>query len=228
MPHIRLEYTANPDARGPFPALAAATLAPKEISQIGIVGTGLQASLALKWLPETLGDQSFVVWGRSPQKAEQLAAAAAESDRTVRAMAGIKELLRECDLVLTATPAKAPLFGADLVLPGTHLVAVGADSPGKQELPGELFARAAQFLTDDHAQCLDHVDFGNAVRGGYVQADADVMLGHLLSGDVLCQRNATDITIVDLTGIAAEDIAIAGLFSGLLEARDGGGEPVSR
>jgi len=89
--------------------------------------------------------------GRSLQKAEQLAAAAAESGRPVRPVARIEDLLHDCNVIVTATPAKAPLFSADLVLPGTHLVAVGADSPGKQELPGELFARAAHILTDDHA-----------------------------------------------------------------------------
>jgi len=36
------------------------------------------------------------------------------------------------------------------------------------------------------------------------------------------------VTIVDLTGIAAEDIAIAGLFSGMLKARDGSSELVSQ
>jgi ornithine cyclodeaminase len=126
--------------------------------------------------------------------------------------------LRDCNVIVTATPAKAPLFDADLVRPGTHLVAMGADSPGKQELPSQLFARAAHILTDDHAQCLDHGDFGNAVRAGLVDENADLMLGHLLSHSVVPSRNPEDITIVDLTGIAAEDIAVAGLFSGMLKA----------
>jgi ornithine cyclodeaminase len=207
-------------------ALAAATLAPEDISAIGIVGTGLQASLALEWLPETLGEQRFMVWGRNPQKADQLAAVAVASGRPVLPVARIEDLLHDCNLILTATPSRAPLFTADLVRPGTHLVAVGADSPGKQELPGELFARAAHILTDDHAQCLDHGDFGNAVRAGYARPDADVMLGHLLSNSAMRERKPTDITIVDLTGIAAEDIAIAGLFSGMLETGGSNSEPV--
>jgi ornithine cyclodeaminase len=135
----------------------------------------------------------------------------------VRPVARIEDLLRACNVIVTATPSKAPLFAADLVRPGTHLVGVGADSPGKQELPGELFARAAHILTDDHAQCLDHGDFGNAVRAGFVEQDADLMLGHLLSQSVQRVRNPAGITVVDLTGIAAEDIAIAELFSGMLK-----------
>jgi len=197
-------------------ALAAATLAPEEITEIGIVGTGLQASLAIEWLPETLGDQPFAVWGRDLTKSEALSSRYCSSGQSVRPVARIEELLRDCRVIVTATQSKEPLFEAELVRPGTHLVAVGADSAGKQELPSQLFARAAHILTDDHAQCLDHGDFGNAVRSGYVESDADQMLGHLYSKDVRQTRNPEDITIVDLTGISAEDIAIVDLFSGML------------
>jgi ornithine cyclodeaminase len=197
-------------------ALAAAALAPPTLHTVGIVGTGLQARLALEWLPETLGGQEFMVWGRSAEQAAWLAAEARRRGQTARAATEIDELLAACQLVVTATPSRAPLFADAQVRPGTHFVGLGADSPGKQELPPALFARAAHILTDDHAQCLDHGDFGNAVRAGYVQADADHMLGALLAGHLTLARGQDDLTIVDLTGLAAEDIAIAGLFADLL------------
>ena len=92
------------------------------------------------------------------------------------------------------------------------MVAIGADSPGKQELDPKIFARAARIATDDHNQCVDHGDFGNAVRSGTVSEDADVCFGDILSGKVAGRTSAEDITIVDLTGIPALDIAIATLF----------------
>lgn len=189
-------------------AIAAQAMAPEKIAEVGIVGTGLQASLAMEWLPEALGPQRFVVWGRNPEKAERLAA----TSKHARPAADIRDLLHDCNLIVTATPAESPLFPARLVEPGTHIVGIGADTPGKQELPAELFARAARILTDDHAQSVDHGDFGNAVRAGIVPEDADVMLGSVLTGSTLPKRQAEDITIADLTGIAAEDIAISGLF----------------
>jgi ornithine cyclodeaminase len=200
-------------------AIAAATLAPADIHEIGIIGTGLQASLAIEWLPDTLGDHPFVVWGRSAAKVKALVDSAASIGRRVVAVERVEEVLARCNVLVTATPSTSPLFGADLVRSGAHVIGVGADSPGKQELPVELFTRAAHVLTDDHAQCLDHGDFGVAVRAGAVRPDVDVMLGMLLSGTVRRSRAPGDITIVDLTGIVVEDIAIAGLFSELLAAR---------
>lgn len=189
-------------------AIAAQAMAPETITEIGIVGTGLQASLAIEWLPETLGPQRFAVWGRNPEKAEKLASTGGH----IRPVADIKDLLHDCNVIVTATPAESPLFCAQLVKPGTHIVGIGTDTPGKQELPAELFARAAHILTDDHAQSVDHGDFGNAVRAGIVPEDSDVMLGSVLSGRTVRRRQAADITIADLTGIAAEDIAISRLF----------------
>ncbi|MBS0393104.1 MAG: ornithine cyclodeaminase [Proteobacteria bacterium] len=197
-------------------ALAAQVLAPAT-GAIGVVGTGLQASLALEWLPETLGDRPCLVWGRDAGRAVALAAAASRAGRAVVAVASLEELLERSGVVVTATPSSAPLFPAGSVRPGTHLVALGADSPGKQELPTDLFAGAAHVLVDDLAQALDHGDFGAAVRAGSVAAERAVPLGAVLSGRVRLQRARDDISIVDLTGIAAEDIAIAALFCQLLD-----------
>jgi len=172
--------------------------------------------LALEWLPDTLGDKPFVVWGRDYAKAVALAAQASSAGRRAIAVAHVAELLERCNVVVTATPSATPLFSADQVRPGTHVVALGADGPGKQELPAELFRRAAIILTDDHAQCLDHGDFGTAVRAQAVAENADVMLGQVLAGSVKLARHPNSISLVDLTGIAAEDIAIAGVFSELL------------
>jgi ornithine cyclodeaminase len=198
-------------------AIGASTLGPAEVTEVGVIGTGLQASLALEWLPDTLGDKPFVLWGRDYSKAVALAAQASSAGRRAIAVEHIAELLERCNVIVTATPSATPLFTADQVRPGTHIVALGADSPGKQELPTELFRLASVILTDDHAQCLDHGDFGTAVRAKAVADNADVMLGHVLAGTVKLARRPSSITVVDLTGIAAEDIAIAGVFSGLLK-----------
>ena len=62
--------------------------------------------------------------------------------------------VREQDVVVTTTPSRSPLVRREWVSPGTHINAVGADSPGKQELdPGILIA--ARIFVDDWAQAKD-------------------------------------------------------------------------
>ena len=129
----------------------------------------------------------------------------------VSVAAEVSSLMQRCNLVITTTPSNVALIMANDVRPVTHIVAMGCDNPGKQELDAALFPRAAVIMVDDHDQCVHHGDYGHAVRDGLVPENTDIYLGSVLSGDKPGRINDKDITIVDLTGIAAQDMAVAGL-----------------
>ena len=192
-------------------ALAARAGAPPGVASVGIIGSGEQAELQAKWTCRLLGIESVVVYGRTARHVEDYAERMARDGFTVTIAPDIASLMKRCNLVITTTPSNAALILADDVRPGTHIVAMGADNPGKQELEAALFPRAAVIMVDDHGQCVHHGDLGHAVRGGLVPEDADIALGAVLAGDKPGRLSDDDITIVDLTGIAAEDMAVAGL-----------------
>jgi ornithine cyclodeaminase len=192
-------------------ALAARAGAPPGVASVGIIGSGEQAELQAKWTCRLLGIESVVVYGRTARHVEDYAERMARDGFTVTIAPDIASLMKRCNLVITTTPSNAALILADDVRPGTHIVAMGADNPGKQELDAALFPRAAVIMVDDHDQCVHHGDLGHAVRGGLVPEDADIDLGAVLAGDEPGRLSDDDITIVDLTGIAAEDMAVAGL-----------------
>jgi ornithine cyclodeaminase len=177
--------------------------------RVGIVGGGLQAELAARWLAATIAPASQQIWARSPEKAQKLALKVGGGTRAERDLA---TLCLTSNVIVTATPSRIPLIKSDWVCPGTHVVALGADNPGKVEIDPALFSRATAIMTDNHSQCLDHGDFGAAVRAGAVAENADISLGRVLREGEAAQRHAQAITIVDLTGLAAQDDAIARLF----------------
>lgn len=188
-------------------ALATHCLAPKADSAVGIIGTGLQAQLAVDWVKVLMPDARFTMLGRDPARTAEIASACG-----VTASTSTEALMATSDVIITATPSATALFAAELARPGMHFVGVGADGEEKQELPEALFSHAAHILTDDHRQCTLLSDFGRAVRAGAVTENADVALGKVLDGDIIIERHPHDITIVDLTGLAAQDIAIANWF----------------
>ncbi len=192
-------------------ALAAQAGAPTGVEALGIMGTGHQASLQARWTARALGASCVVVWGRSAASAEALAKELRSEGFDAAATASINALCERCQVITTCTPARAPILSSASVRAGTHIVAMGADSPGKQELDPALFRRARVIMTDDHAQCLDHGDFAHAAREGAVPPDADVSLGDVIAGHRPLSRTG-DITIADLTGLPAQDIAIATLI----------------
>jgi len=63
----------------------------------------------------------------------------------VRAASSPEEAVRGMDIVVTVTPSREPVVKAEWVSPGTHICAMGADAPGKQELDPEILISARVF-----------------------------------------------------------------------------------
>lgn len=198
--------------------LAVQAAVPARPVKVGIVGAGLQAEQIAGWLPHFCDLRSISIWARRPDRAAVVAAALGTV--AVDVEEDLEKLCRSADVIVTTTPAEQPIVRSEWVSNGTHIVALGADNPGKVEIDPALVARCATIMTDDHAQCLDHGDFGHAVRCGLVTHDADVALGLVLAGRASGRRCAGDVTLVDLTGLAAQDDAIARLFVDRLRLRD--------
>ncbi len=190
-------------------ALAASLVAPRKPQVLGVFGSGHQSELQALWIARELGITEVRIWARHAERGKALAGALVAQGLAARACATTAAVLDEARVVVTTTPSTQALFPATEVRPGTHVVAMGADAPGKQELDAALFARARRIATDDHAQCVDHGDFAHAVQGGLVVADADESLGLLLERPDLVALGPDDISIVDLTGIPAQDVEIA-------------------
>ncbi|HEV7308493.1 ornithine cyclodeaminase family protein [Ensifer sp.] len=191
-------------------AIATMALWRSDAQRIGIVGTGTQARIQIRALA-ALSDRplQFSVWGRSADKAAAVVADVADLDLSIETTDDLEALCRHSDAIVTTTPSRAPLIRSDWIAPGTHITAMGADAPGKQELDVALVARADRLVVDLAGQCLDHGEFAAATQVGLIDEGRCNALGAVISGAAQGRRGDQDITIADLTGIATQDIAIA-------------------
>ncbi|MBW0369041.1 ornithine cyclodeaminase family protein [Ensifer adhaerens] len=191
-------------------AIATMALWRKDACSIGIVGAGTQARIQIRALA-SLSDRPlrFTVWGRSMEKANAVLTDLTDLDFSMEAATDLETLCRQSDAIVTTTPSKEPLIRSEWIGPGTHITAMGADAPGKQELETALVARADRLFVDLAEQCLDHGELSAAARAVVIQEERCVALGAVLSGAAEGRRSDNDITIADLTGIATQDIAIA-------------------
>ena len=198
-------------------AVATKALAAKNAEKVLIIGSGIQAKFQAKCLASLMPERpfNFNIWGRNTSAA----AALAEELRGYNLNADVAKNLDEevplADIIITTTPATSSLFGDNLVRPGTHITAIGADTHGKQELPTSLIESASLLVCDMTSQSLNHGEF-------QVINDTDlskkvVELGNILSNNCAGRTSDNDITIADLTGIAAQDIAIT---SGIINAAE--------
>lgn len=190
-------------------AVAAKYLAPKNVSAIGMIGTGTQAFFQLLLLKEVIPCNKVLVWGRSFEKAKQLAAHPELSHYEFEIASDIREIAKVCNLIVTTTPSRSPLLFAEEIRPGTHITAVGADGGGKQELDPQIFRIADVIAADSRAQCLQHGDISFAVQKNLIDPAKIVELGEILNDPARGRRDQSQVTVADLTGVAIQDIQIA-------------------
>jgi ornithine cyclodeaminase/alanine dehydrogenase-like protein (mu-crystallin family) len=112
-------------------------------------------------------------------------------------------------LVLTVTPARAPIVDADAISKNATVIAVGADGPDKQELEAKLLARAGKVVVDRLSQCSQLGELHHAIASG-LMAETDVYaeLGDVVAGNE-AGREGDELIVCDLTGVGAQDAAIA-------------------
>lgn len=190
-------------------AVAARHLAPPTVDRIGILGTGTQARLQLQYLQDVTGCRDVVVWGRSSEGSDAFRDAMAAFGFSVAVADDPGSVARNCDLVVTTTPSRSPLLQAEDLRRGSHITAVGSDTPGKQELGVNVLAAADRVVVDSLVQCLERGEIAAAVAAGRLR-DADVVeLGAVVADPSKGRAGEDQTTIADLTGVAVQDMAIA-------------------
>jgi len=177
---------------------------------LGIIGSGIQARLQARMICDLLDYKQIIIWARSQDKVEKCISDLRNHLPNVELIAADspETVCKKADAIVTTTAATEPIISANCIRPGTHITAIGADSPGKQELESAVFGKANIVIADSVSQCVEHGEISNAIASGDITADHIRPLGQVLSKGHL-ERKDTDISIADLTGVAIQDVAIA-------------------
>ena len=204
-------------------AVAAKHLAARNIHHIGIVGTGVQARMQLEMLRTVVDCQSCFIWGRDSTKVQGMLddLRASESIQDwgldIQAAETLDDLVSDCNLIVTTTSAKNPLIRGDQVRKGTHITAMGSDDDGKQELEAVLLAKADRVVADSISQCSQYGECLHAIQGGLIEEGSILELGQVIKNPAIGRTSEDQITVVDLTGVAIQDIQIAKMVDRALQ-----------
>ncbi len=191
-------------------AVAARHLAPNEVRTAGVIGTGVQARLQMITAHQVRPFSRVLVWGRDEASAATCAADLANAlGVEARAVADPAALVGESQLVVTTTPARAPVLMADWLHPGLHITAMGSDQEGKNEIDPQVLIRADLYVCDRVSQCETSGELEAAYAAGLMQDITPPELGEVIIGTHPGRRSAEAITICDLTGTGVQDTAIA-------------------
>ena len=182
-------------------AVASKHLAVKAPATIGFIGCGVQARALLKAHRALYGGLRALTYDSVPEAAEQFAKEKGGFPATADQAAS-------CDIVCTSTPSRAPVVFRSYVGISTHINAMGADAPGKQELDPKILEEAT-VVVDDLAQASESGEVNVPLHHGIFPRERIYgTLGEVVAGKKK-GRVGTEITVFDSTGLAIQDLALA-------------------
>ncbi|MDD1668850.1 MAG: NAD(P)-binding domain-containing protein [Methanomicrobiales archaeon] len=207
VPKAIINATRLTDMRtGAAGAVAAKYLSPKKEAVLGVIGSGNQAEAQVEAISRELSITGIRIWSREEKNAE----AFSRRFRKFSARATSLEKACDADVVVTTTPSRKPLVMHEWIHEGTHINAIGADAPGKEELD-PLILKKAKVFVDDRPQAIHSGEINVPISKGLFHAhDIAGTLGEVVVG-VKGRKKPDEITVFDSTGLAIQDLAIAGL-----------------
>lgn len=120
------------------------------------------------------------------------------------------DVLKECDIICTATNSEVPLFLKDEVKTGVHVNAIGSFKPNMQELDPELL-KAASIFVDLKESCLaESGDLIKPINKGlfkaeHIRGEIGEYALNLIEGRV----SDNEITVFKSVGVAIQDFVVA-------------------
>lgn len=194
-------------------AVAAKYLAREDVPVVGVVGAGAQGRIQIMALAKVRKFEKVLAYDLDKTR---LASYVEEMPEIIgvdcQAAQDIESMVRESDLLVTATPSTKPFVRAEWLHSGLHITAMGSDAPYKQELESEVLSRADLIVCDHKGQCSERGELHHALEEGTVGEDHSIVeLGDLTSGRHSGRTDESQITVCDLTGVGVQDAAIATL-----------------
>ena len=149
------------------------------------------------------------VWSRSSSVREEFAKKVSEKYRIL----GIptetsREAVIGADIICCCSPSTEPRVLFDDVSPGVHINAFGADSPEKQELAPEVLTKC-KIVVDSLEQCSMGGEIHKALEVGIITTkDIYAEIGEIVLGEKQGRTSPKEITLMDATGLAIQDLVI--------------------
>jgi ornithine cyclodeaminase/alanine dehydrogenase len=189
-------------------------LAKKDVKTVGLFGTGVQGMTQL-WAacvarPSIKMGRVFDVRN---DIAESFAQQMTEKLKIpIEVASSAEELIKNSEIILTATTSALPIFHGKWIQPGSHISGIGSHSPGTRELDSETILRS-KVVCDQVSACLTEAgDIIIPITEGIVTKEHIYgELGEIITGKKVGRENDQEITLFKSVGLAIQDAATAKL-----------------
>ncbi|MDL2258375.1 ornithine cyclodeaminase family protein [Eubacteriales bacterium OttesenSCG-928-K08] len=194
-------------------AISVKHLSRPDAKKLCVIGAGNQARHQLRAICRVRDLSEVIVWNANEDEREQYIKEMTEETGLKMRGADIEESVSSADIIVTATIGRqGPVVRREWVKPGTHIAAIGADMPDKQELFSDVFS-GAKVVCDSINICAKNGETHHALDDGIIsKEDIHAEIGEVLLGTKPGRENAQEITIFDTVGMAIQDNVMASML----------------
>jgi len=202
-------------------AVATDFLARRDVECLGLFGAGRQAEAHVHAIQQVRDISRVVVYSREKNRREAFAKQISQDCEVETLPADSPEkVVKESDLLVTATTSHTPLFKGELVKNGAHVNAIGAAQPDAREVGTSLVKRST-LIVDSREQAIS--TYGDivipirerAIDPTHIRAE----LGELLVGKSSISHSTNDITLFKSGGLAVLDAMAADYIVSRIERK---------
>lgn len=170
---------------GAIGAAAVKHLSDANVSQIGIIGCGVQARALAKMILSVRAVKRFYYYSRSKHSAESFGSEMKKNLPEVEWIESenINDLISSSQVVVTATTSPDPVLpDRESLLIGKTFVGMGSYKTNMREFPDAVFRLAHQVLLDAPGTRYETGDALHPVNSGIRKAEDVFTLGKILTG----------------------------------------------
>jgi alanine dehydrogenase len=194
-----------------YTLVAGELLGAGEHRQIGLVGSGFEATGHLRLMARRWPVEEVLVYSRSAERRTDFATRmAAELDIDVRPVDTLREATGT-PLVVLATKSREPVVDGAHIAPGAVVLSIGSTRPDLRELDRATLARAGTLLVDDDRQVRSESgDVIDALSCGALSGERVVPAAHAAADTTMVRRDGDrDLLVFKSVGTALQDLSLA-------------------
>jgi ornithine cyclodeaminase/alanine dehydrogenase-like protein (mu-crystallin family) len=192
-------------------AVATDVLARRDVECLGLLGAGRQAEAHIHAIQQVRDISRAVVYSRDRTRREAFAKRISRDCEVETLPADSPEnVVKESDLLVTATTSRTPLFRGELVKNGSHVNAIGAAEPDAREVDTSLVKRSTLIVDSREQAVTTYGDIVIPIRERAIEAThIRAELGDLLIKKQSISPGMNDITLFKSGGLAVLDAMAA-------------------
>jgi alanine dehydrogenase len=210
---------------GGISGVATQRMARTDADDLAIIGTGKQAITQVVAVAAVRPLKRIRVFSPTPENRRVFIARLEKLFPKVALIeaASVEDAVKDAPIVTVVTRARVPVLMARMIAPGTHLNAVGAITPEREEFTQDVFDRVSGIAVDmvESVKSLS-AEFGK--RFGAGDWSAVRPLSELVAANATRPKNA-DITLFKAMGMGLSDLALGIEILKRVRA-NGGGRPI--